>query len=108
MDTLNLKFADGNKLISYNDDQSFTLGCETCNYGSRYINDIDIYTTHYHINIRFCQMYEFAFTTVDAIALFAVDIRGMTEDDFISYIDKRIHAYYDDDVLEEYTVIRRE
>lgn len=104
MSQLNLKFADGNQLISYNDDTSSTPGCPTCNYGSEYINDIDINTTHYHINIVFREMYDYAFSTADAIRLFAVDIGGMTEDEFIQYIDASVHKI---DALDEYTVIRR-
>lgn len=104
MSELNLLFADGNKLISYNDDTYHTPGCPTCDYGSQYVNDISIVTTNYHINIVFNQMYEFAFSTADAIAIFAVDLSNMTEQDFINHIDKRIHEH---DALEIYTVTRR-
>ena len=104
MSELNLLFADGNKLISYNDDSHRTLGCPTCNYGSSYVNEITIVTTHYRIDIELRQMYEYSFSTADAIRLFAVDLSSMTEQDFINHIDKRIHEY---DALDEYHVTRR-
>ena len=104
MSKLNLKFADGNQLISYEDDTYYSSGCPTCDYGSKYINEITIVTTNYRIDIKLNQMYEFAFSTADAIRLFAVDLSCMTEQDFINHIDKRIHEY---DALEEYYVTRR-
>ena len=104
MSDLNLLFADGNKLISYNDDTYHTPGCPTCDYGSSYVNEITIVTTNYRIDIELRQMYAYSFSTADAIAIFAVDLSNMTEQDFINHIDKRIHEY---DALEEYYVTRR-
>ena len=104
MAILNLKFADGNELVSYDDDTSCSPGCPTCDYGSRYVNDINIYTTNYHISIELCQMYDYAFSTADAIKIFAVQLDSMTEKEFIEHINKRIHEY---DALQEYNVTRR-
>lgn len=83
---LNIEFADGNKLISYDDDTESYSGCPTCDYGSEYINNIDVETTNYRIKARFNQMYEFAFHTSDAIRIFAVGITHMTEEEFVEYL----------------------
>ena len=98
---LNIKFSDGNELICYNDDSYHYGGCPTCNYGSEYINDITIDTTTYRIEATFNQMYEYAFTTSDAIKIFAVNLGGMTEDEFIKYIDEAFHKY---NALEKFEV----
>lgn len=101
---LNIKFADNNEFISYSDDSWFSPGCPTCDYGSKYVNEISIITTHYRIDITLRQMYEYAFSTADAIKILAVDLRGMTEEEFLSYIDKEFHKY---DALDEFEIIKR-
>lgn len=106
MADLNINFADGNQLVKYHDDSHCTLGCPTCNYGSEYVNEVEIITTHYNISITFNQMYTYAFSEADAIRLFAIDLGGMTEDEFIAHVDKCIHEDYEYS-LEEYEVIMR-
>lgn len=91
MTLLNIKLADGNEFISYNDDHYSYGGCPTCNYGSKYINEIDIRTTHFDIHVMYNQMYDYSFTAADAIGMFAVDLRSMTEKEFIDYLDKSFH-----------------
>lgn len=98
---LDIKFADGNMLQTYEDDSYARLGCPTCDYGSCYTNDITIRTTNYVIAILFQQMYEYAFSTADAIRIFAVDLSNMTEEEFIKHIDTEVHKF---DALEEYCV----
>ena len=101
---LNIKFADNNEFISYSDDSWSSPGCPTCDYGSKYVNEISIITTHYRIDITLRQMYEYAFSTADAIKILAVDLRGMTEEEFLSYIDKEFKKY---DALDEFEIIKR-
>lgn len=96
MANLNIKFADGNELISYDDDSMFYSGCPTCDYGSEYINDITVETTNYSITATFNQMYEYAFTTSDAIRIFAKDFSRMTEDDFVKYLDGAFNGIAED------------
>ena len=88
---LNIKFADGNELINYNDDTEHYDGCETCDYGSMYINDITVETTNYNISAHFNQMYEYAFSSADAIKIFAVGITAMTEEQFVEYLEKEFN-----------------
>ena len=101
---LNIKFADNNEFISYSDDTWASPGCPTCDYGSKYVNEITITTTHYRINIEIRQMYEYAFSEADAIKIFAVDLHSMTEAEFLGYIDAAFHKY---DALEEFEIIER-
>ena len=83
---LDIIFKDGNKFEYYDDDSYHYSGCPTCDFGSEYINEITIKTTNYKINIEFNQMYSFAFTTADAIKIFAIGIKEMTEKEFVDYI----------------------
>lgn len=92
MALLNIKFADGNELVSYNDDSSYYPGCPTCDYGSQYINDIDITTTNYYIEIVFRQSYQYAFSVGKAIQIFATcDYKTITEQGFLEYIKRAFH-----------------
>lgn len=91
---LNIKFSDGNKLISYDDDTRFYDGCPTCDYGSEYINEITVRTTNHTFEAKFNQMYEYAMTTADAIKIFAVGIAEMTEINFIEYLKQKFYEVY--------------
>lgn len=88
---LGIKLADGNQFLCYNDNTSHYDGCPTCDYGSEYINDISIETTHYRIQVEFNAMYEYAFDTATAIKMFAVDLSSMSEDEFVNYLDEKLH-----------------
>ena len=101
MARLNIKFADGNQLESYSDDSWSSSGCPTCDYGSKYVNELEIYTTNYDLYIVFNQMYHYAFSTADAIRIFAVDLSKMTEEEFIQHIDTEVHKF---DALETYRI----
>lgn len=89
---LNIDFSDGNKLISYDDYSCHYDGCDTCDYGSEYINDIVVQTTNYTIMANFNQMYDYAFSTGQAIKIFAVGITTMTEKEFVEYVEKELRA----------------
>ena len=89
---IGIKFADGNEFLYYSDDTSYYNGsCSTCDYGSEYINDIRIETTNYIVNVEFNAMYEYAFSTAEAIKMFAVNLSSMNEDDFIQYLNEKFH-----------------
>lgn len=93
MSVLNIELADGNKIVSYEDDSYHYDGCPTCDFGSEYINEITICTTNHTIRIVFNQMYEYAFSMAEAIRIFATDLKGMTEEEFIKYIDSEFHKF---------------
>lgn len=54
-----LKMVDGG-LVDYSDDTRHTPGCPTCDYGSQYINDIDIDLKRHSVHIKINQMYDYA------------------------------------------------
>ncbi|MCR8982644.1 hypothetical protein [Brevibacillus laterosporus] len=56
---LNMKDGGIEKIES---DNSFSPGCESCDYGSSYINEFEIYMTTGKIEIKVDQMYEYALT----------------------------------------------
>lgn len=87
---INIAFADGNKLINFTDDAYAYRRCPTCDYGSEYINDVEIRTTNYTIKATFNQMYEYAFSTEKAIRIFAVDLKSMTEKEFVDYVETQL------------------
>lgn len=93
MSQLNIKFKDGNELITFYEDSSYMPGCETCDYGSEYTNEIEITTTNYRIKLVFVQMYEYGFSIADAMRIFAVDLKNMTEQEFIEYIEREVRKY---------------
>ena len=51
-----IKMIDGG-LVNYADDCWHMGGCPTCDYGSEYVNEIDITLTKYKIHVRTNQMY---------------------------------------------------
>ena len=78
------------KKINYNED--YFEGCETCDYGSQYINNLEIIenddTT---IIITIDNMYEYAFSEADLMKLlYATDT---IEDFIVSAINKFVENY---------------
>lgn len=106
MAALHIKFADGNELEYYNDSTYCYGGCPTCDYGSEYINEISIWTTNYHIDIELNQMYEYAFSTADAIMIFAIDMHNMSEKQFLDYVKTKFEEY--DSTLKKFEIKERE
>lgn len=82
-----LKLVDGGIEHIYTDEHS-SSGCETCDYGSEYINELQIIMTKYEIKATITQMYEYALTTQDALDLFLPNIEEiiqMTESEFVEW-----------------------
>ena len=87
-------------LVSYRDDSYFYSGCPTCDYGSEYINDIDIELTHYKIYIKTNQMYEYALSEGQMMQLFLRNynlIQTMTEMQFIDWLKTELGKIIIDD-----------
>lgn len=69
-------------------DNYFTAGCETCDYGSNYVSNIDIYLEDGEsILIRTEQMYEYTLTESDFMQLLA---NAKNTDDFYKKMFKII------------------
>ena len=86
---LNVPFGDGNMLINIEEDNyCASTGCPTCNYGSSYVNDITIETTHYKLHITKDTMYEYAISEGDLMKIILnIDIRRVTEKEFFNELE---------------------
>lgn len=82
-----IKLVDGG-IKNISTDEDSTRGCETCDYGSEYINTMEITLTKYKVIAVMNQMYEYAVSTEDTLNLFLPNIdqiSRMTEDEFIAW-----------------------
>lgn len=74
------------KKVIYNED--FTSGCETCDYGSSYVNEIEIMLEdETNAKIKVDRMYEYSLSESDYMKLIS---NSKTIDDFILNIIKFI------------------
>ena len=86
---LNIPFVDGNMLINIEEDNyCASTGCPTCSYGSSYVNDITIDTTHYKLHITKDTMYDYAISEGDLMKIILnIDIRRVTEKEFFKELE---------------------
>lgn len=87
-----IKMVDGG-IENYNDDTSHYDGCPTCDYGSEYINEINITLTHHTIYVKINQMYEYAISEGEMIKFFLTKydtIQKMTENEFVGWFKNQL------------------
>ena len=112
-----IKMIDGG-IVNYEDDCYCYDGCPTCNFGSEYINEIDITLTHYTIHVKTNQMYEYVISEGQMMKLFLSEydtIRTMTESELIDWFKKKLmeitHDEFQENIcgrkVEEFTVKER-
>lgn len=80
-------------LVNYDDDCYSYSGCETCDYGSEYINEIDITLTQYKIHVKTNQMYEYVLSEGQMMRLFLSEyntIQAMTEREFVDWFKEKL------------------
>lgn len=80
-------------IVNYEDDMRYTPGCETCDYGSEYINDITITLTKYKVHALINEMYGYALSESDVMRLLLPayeEIKGMTEKQFTAWFKERL------------------
>ena len=97
-----IKMIDGG-LVNYEDDCYSHGGCPTCDYGSEYINEIDITLTQYKIHVRTNQMYEYVLSEGQMMRLFLSEyntIQTMTEKDFIDWFKTKLYEITHDEFQE--------
>lgn len=102
MEEMLIKMIDGG-LVSYEDDSYSFGGCPTCDYGSEYINEIDITLTHYKIHVKTNQMYEYVLSEGQMMRLFLSEyntIETMTEKEFVDWFKEKLCEITDDDFQE--------
>lgn len=101
-----IKMIDGG-FTKYWDDAMYYSGCETCDYGSEYIQFIAITLTKYEIEIKLNRMYEYAFSQADAITLFCENyekISHMKELEFCDFLRDWLVEKYGESVIEKFEV----
>lgn len=92
-----IKMIDGG-LVNYNDDTTCYAGCPTCDYGSEYINEIDVELTTHKIHVNLNAMYGYAISEGRMIKLFLQEynaIQQMTEKQFIKWFEEKINEMED-------------
>ena len=103
-------------IVNYKDDMSSIPGCETCDYGSQYINDITIVLTGYKIHAILNKMYGYALSESDVMKLLLPayeEIKGMTEKRFTEWFREKLNALMKErnlfsepeKILREYSVV---
>lgn len=78
-------------------------GCETCDYGSSYINEIDFFLTSGRFRVKSDNMYSYALTDgqLMKIVLPNVDkIKEMTEEEFVEWMTIKVKEVVCSDSLE--------
>ena len=104
MNEMLIKMVDGG-LVNYNDNSYCYAGCPTCDYGSEYINEINIVLTQYKIHIKLNQMYEYVLSEGQMIKLFLSEyntIQTMTEREFADWFKEKLREITCDDFKEEF------
>lgn len=104
MDKMLIKMVDGG-LVNYTDDCYHFDGCPTCDWGSKYINEIDVTLTKYNIFVKTNQMYEYVLSEGQMIKLFLSEygtIQKMTENEFIDWFKKKLCEITGDEFQEAF------
>ena len=99
-----LKLLDG-AIIDISEEKSSHSGCETCDYGSEYINEIEFKMTKHTFTLRSCKMYEHAFTDGWFIRILCGnidEIKNMTEEQFKQWIFEKAKKEYDENKWVDY------
>ena len=105
MEKMLIKMIDGG-LVNYTDDSYHYDGCPTCDYGSQYINEIDVTLTKYKIHVQTNQMYEYVLNEGQMIRLFLSEynvIQTMTEKEFIDWFKEKLLEITHDDFEEAFS-----
>ena len=87
-----INMVDGG-MVGYTDDTSSIAGCPTCDYGSEYINEIDITLTKYKIHAETNQMYDYALSEGTMMKLLLGEyntIQAMTEKEFVDWLKTKL------------------
>lgn len=103
MNEMLIKMVDGG-LVNYTDDSYHYDGCPTCDYGSQYINEIDVTLTKYNIHVKTNQMYEYVLSEGQMIKLFLSEynaIQTMSEKVFIDWLKKKLCEITADEFQED-------
>jgi hypothetical protein len=88
-----LKMVDGG-ILNIKEDRDYTSGCETCDYGSSYVNYFDFELTTIEIHIEASQMYEYPLSEGDLMKIILPNvelIQKMTEIEFTEFLNCQLN-----------------
>ncbi len=74
-------------------DCDIEVGCPTCNYGSRYINEILFWNGEKVAHFEACQMYEYLMSVGDLMMILLNNIEDMAEmtwEEFVEWFDREL------------------
>lgn len=97
-----INMVDGG-IVNYDDNCYSYGGCPTCDYGSEYINEINITLTKYTIYVKINQMYEYVLSEGQMMKLFLSEyntIQTMTEKEFTNWFKEKLCEITHDDFQE--------
>jgi hypothetical protein len=95
------KLANGG-ILNIEDDYDYSGGCETCDYGSRYITEIIFELTSRFVIIKTTEMYEYAIKLGNIIELLTNNTKKMeqmAESEFGPWIKDEIMFAADPDTI---------
>lgn len=95
-----IELSDGGIKDIYTDTESYG-GCDTCDYGSQYINDFTVYLTKGNIQVKIEQMYDYAVSEGYLMKLFLTNleaIKKFTELDFYNWLKSELEAEFKEEV----------
>ena len=70
-------------------DEEYSPGCPTCDYGSQYINEVEVKLTKYTVRASFNKMYSYFLSSGDLMQLFLCNVNSiqrMTESEFTEWL----------------------
>jgi hypothetical protein len=103
METPLLSLADGDILSFKEDHYCKSTGCETCNYGSSYVQDFTVVTTKGTARFDFSMMYEYAIShdfLMKTILRQVDTIRAMTLVNFIEWLAEQFRLACKDNYIQ--------
>lgn len=87
-----IKFSDGYMSDIQTEHSSYS-GCETCDYGSKYINELTFVLSKRNVTYHISNMYDYAVSEgwlMQTILPRICEIQKMSEDEFITWIKNEL------------------
>lgn len=77
-------------IVNITDDTTCHKGCDTCDYGSEYINEMNIELTKHEIHVEVKDMYNYLLSIGDVIKILANVDKTMTEEQFHEWLKEKL------------------
>ncbi|PKR83516.1 hypothetical protein [Heyndrickxia camelliae] len=95
-----IELKDGGITEIYTDRESYG-GCDTCDWGSQYINEFRVEMTTGNIKVEIDQMYDYAVSEDYLMKLFFTNIdliKSFTETEFFNWIESQLTKDFNEQV----------